>query len=175
MPPRIDQSIYRSREVGEARPGAMLLLLVILAVSWLLWSGIYKPLVLGLGVFSCALSAWLAQRMGFFRHQALLVVVPRLPGYWWWLLKEIVNSSLDVAKLILTPSLPISPVVVELQAKTSSEIGQVILGNAITLSPGTVTLDIHKGRLLVHCLTREGGQALQQGEADRRAAELGLG
>jgi len=160
---------------GEASLPAVLLLLLVLAISWLLWSGLYKPLVLGLGAFSCVLSAYMGYRMGFFRNQALIGLLPRLPGYWWWLLREIVTSSLDVAKLILTPSLPISPVVVVLEAEAKSEVGQVILGNSITLSPGTVTLDVHRGQLLVHCLTNEGAQALRNGEANRRAARLELG
>ena len=90
-------------------------------------------------------------------------------------LREIIASSIEVAKLILHPSMPISPVVVELQAQTQSDVARVILGNSITLSPGTVTLDMHKGKLLVHCLTGESARALQEGEADRRTAELGLG
>ena len=163
------------RQRGESNPAALLLLFLILAISWVLWSGLYKPLLLGLGAFSCVLTVILAQRMGFFRHQAVLKVLPSLPAYWWWLLREIVVSSIDVAKLILKPSLPISPVVVELQMKTQSDVARVILGNSITLSPGTVTLDMHEGKLLVHCLTSESARALQGGEADQRTAELGLG
>lgn len=158
---------------GEAKLSSILLLLLVLAVSWLLWSGLYKPLVMGLGAFSCLLSAYLAYRMGFFRHhQAMFKVLHRLPGYWLWLLKEIVVSSIDVAKLILSPSLPISPTMVTLDAKTKSDVGHVILGNSITLSPGTVTLDMHDGKILIHCLTTAGAKDLQKGEANRRAAAL---
>lgn len=157
---------------GEATLPAVLLLLAILAFSWLIWSGLYKPLVLGLGVFSCILSVYAAQRMGFFRHQTLIGMLPRLPGYWWWLLREIVISSIEVARLILKPSLPISPVVVVLESEAKSEVGQVILGNSITLSPGTVTLDLDQGQLLVHCLTSQSAKALSEGEANRRAAQL---
>lgn len=168
-------SAGRGHQLGEASPQAVLLLLFTLAIAWVLWSGLYKPLLLGLGAFSCVLTAILAHRMGFFRHQAMLKVLPGLPGYWWWLLREIIASSIDVAKLILQPSMPISPVVVELEAETQSDVARAILGNSITLSPGTVTLDVHEGRLLVHCLTSESARALQGGEANRRAAELGLG
>ena len=65
---------------GESTPGAVVLLFLILAISWVLWSGLYKPLLLGLGVFSCVLTVILAQRMGFFRHQAVLKVLPSLPA-----------------------------------------------------------------------------------------------
>jgi multicomponent Na+:H+ antiporter subunit E len=77
-----------------------------------------------------------------------------------------------VAKLILKPSLPISPTVVVLQAEAKTDVGQVILGNSITLSPGTVTLDVHEGKILIHCLTIESARELQKGEANRRAAAL---
>jgi multicomponent Na+:H+ antiporter subunit E len=157
---------------GEARLSSVLLLLLILAITWLLWSGLYKPLLIGLGIFSCVLSVYLAHRMGFFRHQALLGLIPRLPGYWLWLLREIIISSLEVAKLILKPSLSISPTVVVLEAETKTDVGQVILGNSITLSPGTVTLDLHEGKLLIHCLTSESATELLKGEANRRAAAL---
>lgn len=169
-------NLNRTRYVlqrGEAKLSSVLLLLLVLAISWLLWSGLYKPLVMGLGAFSCLLSAYLAHRMGFFRHhEALIKFLPRLPGYWLWLLKEIVISSIDVAKLILSPSLPISPTVVVLNAKAKTDVGQVILGNSITLSPGTVTLDVHEGILLIHCLTSEGAKELQKDEANLRAAAL---
>ncbi|MFK7977388.1 MAG: Na+/H+ antiporter subunit E [Halioglobus sp.] len=157
---------------GEAKLSTVLLLVLVLAVAWVLWSGLYKPLLLSLGAFSCLLSAYMAHRMGFFRHQGLLKLLPRLPGYWWWVLRDIVASSTEVAKLILKPSLPISPTMVVLKAESQSEVGLVILGNAITLSPGTVTLDVHEGQLTVHCLTRASAEALQTGEASKRAADL---
>jgi multicomponent Na+:H+ antiporter subunit E len=157
---------------GEARLSSILFLMFILAITWLLWSGLYKPLLIGLGAFSCVLSVYLSHRMGFFRHQALVGFLPRLPSYWLWLLREIIISSWDVAKLILQPSLPISPTVVILESAPKTDIGQVILGNSITLSPGTVTLDLHEGQVLIHCLTSKGARELQKGEANRRAANL---
>lgn len=168
---KIHSKYFLSR--GKATLSSILLLLLVLTISWLFWSGLYKPLLISLGAFSCLLSVFLANRMGFFRHhQDLLKLLPRLPGYWFWLLKEIIVSSLDVAKLILKPSMPISPTVVELTTEAQTDVGQVIFGNSITLSPGTVTLDLHDGRILIHCLTSESAKELQKGEANRRAAAL---
>ncbi len=147
-------------------------LLLVLATAWLLWSGIYTPLLLGLGALSCLLSLYLAHRIGFFDELFSLQVIPRLPRYWAWLLTEIVKSSFDVARIILHRQLPISPTVIEFESDPNGPVGQVILGNSITLSPGTVTLDVHDGRLRVHCLTRAGADALLSGEFNRRAAEL---
>ena len=157
---------------GRVRPLPLIFLIIGLATVWVLLSGLYKPLLLGLGAFSCLLCAYLAHRMGFFRHSAIFRLLPRLPGYWWWVLREIVVSSVSVAKLILSPSLPISPTVVVLKADQYREVSQVILGNAITLSPGTVTVDVHEGELVVHCLTEAGARELQSGEALQRVADL---
>ena len=162
-------------ERGAVRPLHLAGLLLVLGFSWLAWSGIYKPLLLWLGLFSCLLSLWLAQRMGFFRHVIPLRTMLRLPGYWMWLLREVVSSSIEVARIVLNPSLPISPTMVELTTTEATEAGKVILGNSITLSPGTVTIDLHKNRLLVHCLTRESALGLLDQEAQRRTARLEVG
>lgn len=141
-------------------------------LSWLLWSGLYKPLLIGLGLFSCLLSVWLAQRTGFFLHAMSLRSMSRLPALWCWLLKEVIKSSLEVARVVLSPSLPIHPELVEFATNEQSDSGKVILGNSITLSPGTVTIDIDDDRLLVHCLTAESAAGLRSGEAARRTAKL---
>ncbi len=163
-----------SAQRGETSPAGILLLLLVLSISWLLWSGLYKPLLIGLGLFSCVLTTFLATRMGFFRHQAVFGAIPQLPAYLWWLLKEVAVSSIEVARVVITPSIPVSPTMVRIKAISESDSAQVILGNSITLSPGTATIDVHEGELLVHCLTRSGAEAIQSGEANRRAAKLGL-
>ena len=157
---------------GAASAVQLVGLLLTLLVSWVLWSGIYKPLLLWLGLFSCLLSVWLAERLGFFQHVLPLRVLLRLPAYWWWLLGEVIKSSLEVARLVLSPSLPISPTMVKLRTTEASDVGKVILGNSITLSPGTVTIDVHEDRLLVHCLTRESALDLLEHEAQRRTSRL---
>lgn len=157
---------------AENRFIRILSLLTLLVIAWLLWSGIYKPLLFGLGAFSCLLCVYIAHRVGFFRDVTGLHVIPRLPGYWAWLLVEIVKSSFEVAMIVLNPKLPISPTVVEMDAEPQGPIGQATLGNSITLTPGTLTLDVHNDRVLVHCLTRDGAKALLSGDINRRTAAL---
>lgn len=148
------------------------MLLLLLVAAWMLWSGIYKPLLLWLGAFSCLLSLYVARRVGFFERATGVHLIHRLPRYSMWLLAEIVKSSLEVVRVVLDPKLPISPTVVTIEAQPKDEVGQVVLANSITLTPGTVTLDAFDDRLLVHCLTKEGAEAIRAGDANRRAAEL---
>ena len=142
-------------------------------LAWLLWSGLYTPMLVILGVFSCLLTMFLAYRMDFFDNDFFQPRrLGRLLPFWGWLGKELVKSNLQVARIVLSPKLVISPTVVTIKALPDDELGQAILGNAITLTPGTVTLDDHDGELLIHCLVRETADELVAGEMNRRVAAL---
>lgn len=149
-----------------------IVLLVTLVAAWILWSGFFKPLLLSLGVFSCLLTYVVVQRMGYFNDQFFALHFSfRLFSYWLWLGREIIRSSLDVARIILDPRLPISPRIVEIKVTAQHPVEQVILANSITLTPGTLALDLHKGVIKVHALTEAGARDLLSGEMDRRVAE----
>jgi multicomponent Na+:H+ antiporter subunit E len=152
----------------------MLVLLCFLVPAWLLWSGHFEPLLLGLGAFSCAATFVIVWRMGYFEKDIFALAFGlRLIAYWGWLIKEIVMSSLVVAKVVLNPRLPISCRYIELKATAPGIIGQVIFANSITLTPGTLTLDLYEGELKVHALTQGAAEDLMSGEMDRRVASLG--
>lgn len=154
----------------------IILTLLLWFAAWLLWSGMTKPLLLTLGALSCLLVLVLSRRMNFFDKDVYsLHLVGGLVPFWGWLGKELVKSNLDVARIVLDPALPISPTVIKIDALSEDPVGQAILGNSITLTPGTVTMDDHEGTLLVHCLTSAGAQALLEGEMNRRVAALGRG
>ncbi len=151
----------------------ILVLAVLLVAAWLLWSGLFKPLLLGLGVLSCVLTILIARRMGYFdRDTFAFNYGPGLLRFWAWLAVEIVKSSLEVAREVLRPRLDVHPAVVTIDAHDMDPVDQAVLGNSITLTPGTLTLDVHENRLLVHALTAEGARALETGEMQRRVAAL---
>jgi len=151
----------------------MLILLVSLAAAWLLWSGLYKPLLLLLGTASCLLTFWLVRRMGYFDDELFALRFSlRLLRYWWWLGGQIIRSSFEVARVVLDPKLPISPRVIDLRAESPHPFDQVILGNSITLTPGTLAIDVHEGVIKVHALTEEGARDLVSGEMNRRVTGM---
>lgn len=151
----------------------MLQLAVLLVVSWLLWSGMFTPLLLGFGAFSCLLILYLAKQMRYFDTETYSFRYGiRLFGYWTWLAVEVVKSSLQVARIVLHPRLPISPQVVDIKATAGHPVDQVLLANSITLTPGTLSLDVYNGIIKVHALTEEGADDLMSGEMDRRVAAL---
>jgi multicomponent Na+:H+ antiporter subunit E len=150
-----------------------LVLLVTLAAAWILWSGFFKPLLLGLGIFSCFLTYVVVKRMGYFNDQFFALHFSfRLFGFWLWLGREVIRSSIDVARIVLSPTLPISPRVIEIKVTAQHPVDQVILANSITLTPGTLALDLHNGVIKVHALTEAGATDLLSGEMDKRVAQL---
>jgi len=154
----------------------IILFFLLLAAAWLLWSGLYKPLLIGLGAVSCLLTFAIVRRMGYFDNNLFALRFSwRLLGFWCWLAREVLRSSLEVARVVLDPRLPISPRVVEIESTSPHPFDQVLLGNSITLTPGTLTLDLHKGMLRVHTLTEAGASDLMSGEMDRRVAGLNKG
>lgn len=145
-------------------------LTTVLVVTWLLLSGyFFSPLLLGLGAFSVLLVLIVVLRMEVVDHESHPShLTLQALGYWPWLIKEIIVSNIDVARRILSPSMPISPTLVRIKATQHGDMGNVVYGNSITLTPGTVTIDIDGDELLVHALTSEGAEALKTGDMRRR-------
>ncbi len=144
-----------------------------LFVTWLLLSGVYQTLFFVLGVISCAICVAIALRMEVVDRETHPVhMSAKLPAYWLWLFKEIVLANIDVTKRILAPSLPVRPRLFRVKASQQDELGMVIYANSITLTPGTVTVDIDGDEFVVHALSEASEGDLETGEMDRRVTAL---
>jgi multicomponent Na+:H+ antiporter subunit E len=151
----------------------MLILALLLIAAWVLWSGYLKPLLLGLGALSCLLTIWVVKRMGYFDEENFAFHYDwRLLGFWVWLSREVVLSSIEVARVVLRRNIDVEPKLVDIDGSGLGPVDLALLGNSITLTPGTLTLDVYEGRLLVHALTPEGAESLRRGEMQRRVAAL---
>ncbi len=148
--------------------------LAVLSVLWLALSGYFQALLISFGILSCVLVTWLGARMDRTdgEHHVGLVRPLATIRYLGWLTLEVIKSNLDVSRRILSPRLPISPTVVWVPASQKSEIGRVIFANSITLTPGTVSIDVQAGEIEVHALSKEGADALLEGEMNRRVRAI---
>lgn len=63
---------------------------------------------------------------------------------------ELIKSNVNVALLVINPSLPINPGIVKIKTKLKSPMGRMILANSITLTPGTLTIDMKGDTLYIH-------------------------
>jgi multicomponent Na+:H+ antiporter subunit E len=143
----------------------------VLFAVWLLLSGHYTPFITTLGVASSALVVLITLRMDVADHEGHPIHLSwRALTYLPWLMIEIVKANIDVAKLILSPKLAITPTLLRVKASQTSDLGQVIY--SITLTPGTISIDVANGEILVHALSRDGAEALIEGEMDRRVTKM---
>lgn len=161
------------KATGAVHWSRYVILAVVLMLAWVMWSGYLKPLLLSLGVFSSLLVVYLDYRMRlqdthFLDGRFLLRLLP----YWGWLAREVLRSSLEVTRIVLSPKLPISPTVAEFETRCTLALDQALLGNSITLTPGTLTIQIEDGRFVVHALTEDGARDILAGEMERRVAAL---
>jgi multicomponent Na+:H+ antiporter subunit E len=85
------------------------------------------------------------------------------------LIVAVVRANLALARIILDPRLPIEPTVVRIPAPTGT-FARALLANSITLTPGTLTLDIVDDELVVHTLTAASRQELLAGSLVRSVA-----
>ena len=144
-----------------------------LALLWLALSGIYTPLLLTVGAASVAACVYLSWRMDVIDHEGVPIhLTPHAAAYVPWLAKEVILANIDVARRVLDPKLPISPILFEVEAGQSHDIGQVIYANSITLTPGTVSVDLDPAKIQVHALSKEAAAALQGGEMNRRCIQV---
>ncbi len=138
---------------------------IAIALLWLLWLALTATLawqewLVGLlvavlvGVISRPRLGWLDD----VRWSPWLVVY--VLRYVMVFLIALLRSNLDMARRVLSPSLPINPAVVEVSTGLQSELGKLLLANSITLTPGTLTVDVNADRLTIHWVDATPGEDL---------------
>lgn len=146
---------------------------ILLTLLWLGISGVYKPLLFALGAGSVLFVVWLARRMDVVgvEHNAILYSW-RLPLYYVWLVGQIIKSNLQVARAALSPRMNIQPQVFEAPVALKSSIARVTYANSITLTPGTVTLQLGADKVVVHALLNSSAEGIKSGEMLRKVQWL---
>ena len=158
---------------GSQSPKHAISLMLVLSGVWLLWSGHYTARLIGLGAASCGLVLYLSWRMRIVDDEGQplswgLGLIRYLP----WLVVEVIKANIEVAKRVLSPTMPISPTLTRLPAPQRSDLGKVIYANSITLTPGTVSIELDEHTILVHGLSRDGVEDLKEGSMARAVCRL---
>ena len=127
---------------------------LILMFLWILWNNTFDLTVLLIGAgFTIIIGIVFCRNCDLFLEIKLspkaIFFTPIFILIFLW---ELLKSNLDVARIVLSPSLPISPGIVEAKTKLKSKMGRLILANAITLTPGTFTIDMEEDTLFIHCI-----------------------
>ncbi|NGX15112.1 Na+/H+ antiporter subunit E [Wenzhouxiangella sp. XN24] len=141
---------------------------------WLVISASLSPADLLLGAaLSLLLGAWSARFLWAGQ-------VPRITARQWLALLRtlpvfsaaVFMSALHVVRIVADPRLPISPRLVICRSRLRRPVSRVAFANAVTLTPGTLTVDVEDGVFLVHCLDEACAQRLQDGALEKRIARI---
>ena len=148
--------------------------LSLFSILWLIFSGIYEPLTLSFGVVSVLIviainsllnMSTVTEAKGSFSYKKFFNL------YISWILKEIVVSGIKTSGAI-TGLRKFKSNAKKIQASQRTPLGIVIYANSITLTPGTLTVEVDKDNLFVHALCDSSLNELEVGEMDKRVADL---
>lgn len=148
-------------------------LFLTLSAFWLLNSNHNTLLILSLGFTSIILVLIIAHKMDVVdRESQPLYLTPNIFSYYLWLIKEIIQANIVVVKHIWLGNTSISPTLKRFKISQKTDMGKVIFANSITLTPGTVTIDLKNDEVVVHALLQKDIESLLAGEMDRRVSLL---
>jgi multicomponent Na+:H+ antiporter subunit E len=150
-----------------------LVVFLTLYAFWLIFSGHYDALHLGLGILCSAVVAAVSHDLLILNIGSphMLVKLWRFIQYVPWLLYQVLLANLHVVSLVIDPR-KIRPQVVRFKTELTSDVALVTLGNSITLTPGTVTMDIADGEFVVHAVSDKVARDLLTGEMEQRIAHV---
>jgi len=143
----------------------------IMFAFWIMLSGKFDLFHLMLGVISCLLVALISNDLLFEdkKKRGRLQEAFRFIAYIPWLLYQIFIANLYVAYLALHPRMmdKIDPKIIHFKSKLKKDIANVTFANSITLTPGTITVDVIDGEYFVHSLSEKSSKDLP-GEMEER-------
>lgn len=147
------------------------ILTLAMVAAWLTLSGYFIPMILTFGAISIAIVVWMCRRMGILDGETVpyLSLLPTT-SYFVWLFIEIIKANVQVVKAVLSPDLEVSPTLVKIPLNTDVDIAETMFANSITLTPGTVSVDMEPDHILVHALLEEMSAPEDFAEMEKRSA-----
>lgn len=145
-------------------------MLLLFFLVWIIFNGRLTVEIALFGVvISAAVFFFVCKFMGYsFRKELNLYrKMPIFLQYCFVLLKEIVLANLSVCRLLLTRKEVVEPVLVHVATGLKTDMAKTLLANAITLTPGTITVSVTGQKLLVHCLDKTLAQGMEDSEIVR--------
>lgn len=139
-------------------------MLFILFALWVIFNG---KITLEIVLFGIALSVtvylfcWKFLEYSPKKELVALRILPQVIGYFFVLISEVVKANVTAVKLIVSPKYEVEPVLVSFRTSLKSDVARTVLANSITLTPGTITVELNGDKLTVHCLDKEMAEGLE--------------
>jgi len=166
--------VFRQRRLEQVRH--FCLAFVLLFLFWLLLSGHYDPFHITIGIFCCLLVSYTSSDFLFVHVGAddTHLIIPRLLTYIPWHLYQIIISNIHLAKLVFSPLSRLKPRILPYQTKLTNGLALVTFANSITLTPGTITIDLDEHTFYIHAIDNKVANDLLTGEMENRIERVYL-
>ena len=170
---KVGKDPLKMRKV-EGRKSRIALTSLILFSFWVVLSGHFDAFHLGAGIFCSLIVAMVSYKLLFSGVPTSKTAIEafRFLRYLPWLFGQIILANLHVAYLALHPKMPIYPRIIRFKTILTRELSLVLFANSITLTPGTITVEVREGEYFVHALSKKVANDLLKGDMERRVAAV---
>ena len=148
---------------------------ILLFVIWIMFNG---AITVEIVLFGLAISAliliFMFKFLDYSMKKEIMIykLAPQIIAYMFVLIKEVVFANLATAKLLLSPKLETQPQVFSFKSDLKSEFCKTMLANSITLTPGTITVDIENDKYIIHCLDPELADGIEESVFVKRLQKI---
>ncbi|MDO5787460.1 MAG: Na+/H+ antiporter subunit E [Phascolarctobacterium sp.] len=153
---------------------------VVLFGFWMVLSGRTETKFIVYGLLTAAVTTWVTyplllvpNKEGSKKYFVFGVSIPKFIMYFFWLMWQLVLANIDVLLATTAQELDIDPKVVRFYFRADNPMASVVLANSITLTPGTVTINVtDDGLYEIHALTRGAAAGVLDGSMQKKVAAL---
>ena len=139
-------------------------MLLVLFALWLVFNG---KVTLELVLFGIVLSivvywfCWKFLEYSLKKELLALRLLPQGIGYFFVLVWEVIKANCGAISLIVSPKYEVEPMLVTFRTPLKTDLARTVLANSITLTPGTITVELTEEEFKVHCLDKEMAEGIE--------------
>lgn len=153
---------------------------IVLFAFWMVMSGRTETKFIVYGILTAAVVSWITYPLllvpnkdGSKRYFVFGASIPKFIGYFFWLMWQLVLANVDVLLATTSQEMAIDPKIVRFYFRADNPMATVVLANSITLTPGTVTVNVtDDGLYEIHALTPGAASGVLDGSMQKKVAEL---
>ena len=139
-------------------------MLFVLFALWLVFNGkvTLEIVLFGIGLsLAVYLFCWKFLEYSPKKELLALRLLPQGIGYFFVLVWEVAKANWEAVKLIVSPKYEVEPLLVTFRTNLKTDLARTVLANSITLTPGTITVELTEDEFKVHCLDKEMAEGIE--------------
>lgn len=174
------QGVLNDKKIVGSPMVHMTRLALVLFAFWMVLSGRTETKFVVYGILTAVVTTWVTYPLllvpnkdGSKKYYVFGFSIPKMIMYFFWLMWQLVLANIDVLLATTGQELNIDPKVVRFRFKADNPMASVILANSITLTPGTVTMNVtDDGVYEIHALTVGAAAGVLDGGMQKKVADL---